>query len=182
VHNPYLIGSSVYLRPLEREDARILTQWFNDPEVTDTLRTYRPMTVPFEEAFIRRIAKSSTDVGLAIMVREGDRFIGVCGLSEVDIRNRHAAFGINIGDKEAWGKGYGTEATKLLLRHAFLTLNLNRIWLEVYEYNPRALHVYEKLGFVIEGRLRQDMFRAGRYWDTIIMGILRQEWQDRQQT
>ena len=108
-------------------------------------------------------------------VRETDNLIGMTGLHHIDARNRHASFGITIGDKQLWGKGHGTKATGLMIRHAFRTLNLNRLWLHVYEYNPRAIRVYEKLGFRIEGRLRQDMFRDGRYWDTLVMGVLREE-------
>ena len=79
-------------------------------------------------------------------------------------------------DKGSWGQGYGTEATRLVVQHAFATLNLNRVWLEVYEYNPRGLRAYEKVGFRKEGVKRQDNYRAGRYWDTIVMAILREEW------
>jgi RimJ/RimL family protein N-acetyltransferase len=150
--------------------------WFNDPEVNHFLRTCGPMTVAAEEEFIRRRAESATDVALGIVSRADDRLVGVTGLHQFDPRARHACFGISVGDKAAWGKGYGSEATRLLLAHAFETLNLNRVWLEVYEYNHRGIHVYEKLGFRLEGRLRQHTFRAGRYWDTLVMGILREEW------
>jgi diamine N-acetyltransferase len=82
----------------------------------------------------------------------------------------------NLGEKSAWDKGYGTEATRLMVRYAFDTLNLNRVWLHVYEDNEHALHVYPKVGFRIEGRLRQSFFRDGRYWDTLVMAVLREEW------
>jgi RimJ/RimL family protein N-acetyltransferase len=85
-------------------------------------------------------------------------------------------FGIFIGESDARGRGLGTDATALVLRHAFDTLNLNRVWLHVFEDNPGAIHVYEKLGFVREGVLREDNFRGGRYRDTVAMGILRADW------
>ena len=94
----------------------------------------------------------------------------------VDLRNRHAALGLLVGDRASWGQGYGTEATRLLVRDAFETWNLNRVWLHVYEFNERALHIYQKVGFRTEGRLRQETFRAGHYWDTLVMGLLREEW------
>jgi RimJ/RimL family protein N-acetyltransferase len=177
MHNPFLIGPTVYLRPLEREDARPLVAWLNDPEVSRFLRAYRPLTLAAEEEFLRRLSESDKDLALAIMTRAAGQFIGVTGLHDVDPRNRHAQLGIALGDKDAWGRGYGTEATRLLVRHAFDTLNLNRVWLHVYEYNPRALRVYEKAGFRTEGRLRQDTFRDGRYWDTFVLAVLRHEWQ-----
>jgi ribosomal-protein-alanine N-acetyltransferase len=176
MHNPFLIGPTVYLRPLEREDVATLVAWFNDPEVTHFLQRYRPMTRLEEEAYLERLAHSDSDLALGIAVCATDRLIGTTGLHHFDNRNRQAMFGISIGDKNAWGQGYGKEATRLMVQHAFQTLNLNRVWLHVYEYNERAIHLYQKLGFRTEGRLRQDNFRDGRYWDTLVMAVLREEW------
>jgi RimJ/RimL family protein N-acetyltransferase len=176
VQNPFLIGSTLYLRPLEKADAPTIATWLNDPEVTRYLRRFHPVSLAAEEAFLQRLSESESDIGLGMVTREGERFIGVTGLHQVDYRNRNAAFGITVGDKSAWSKGYGTEAARLLVAHAFQTLNLHRVWLHVYENNPRGQRAYEKAGFRIEGRLRQDNFREGRYWDTIVMGILREEW------
>ena len=78
-----------------------------------------------------------------------------------------------IGGKDCWGRGYGTDAIRALLRFAFREMNLNRVWLTTGENNPRALACYRKCGFREEGRLRQDRYLEGRYWDTILMGILR---------
>lgn len=175
MRNPYLIGAHVYLRPVEADEATRIVPWFNDPEVSRFLRRYRPLSVTEEVEFLQKLRGSDTELVLGIALRETDDLIGTIGLNNIDARNRHAAFGIGIGDKQYWGKGYGTEATGLIIRHAFQTLNLNRLWLHVYEFNTRALRVYEKLGFQIEGRLRQDAFRDGRYWDTIVMGVLREE-------
>ncbi len=177
MHCPFLIGSSIYLRPLEPADARTIVPWLNDPEVTRHLRRFQPMTLAAEEEFLRRVSESPTDLVLGIALRADDRLVGVTGLTGVDPRNRHAQFGIFIGDKSEWGKGHGTEATRLMVRHAFDTLNLHRVWLYVYEYNERGLRLYEKTGFRTEGRLRQDTFRDGRYWDTLVMAVLREEWE-----
>lgn len=177
--NPFLIGTKVYLRPLEREDAPTVAPWFNDPEVRRTLLRQRPISLRAEEEFIARANQTDDDLVLGIVVRETDRLIGGAGLHRIDWRNRHACFGIGIGVRDEWDRGYGTEATRLLVGHALETLNLNRVWLEVYEDNPRALRAYEKVGFRREGLLRQDSYRAGRYWDTILMAILREEWPSR---
>jgi RimJ/RimL family protein N-acetyltransferase len=176
VQNPFLIGSKVYLRPLDLADAPILTRWLNDPEVTKYLLMYRPLTLFAEEAHLRKISESEHDIVLCIMARDPEQFIGVTGLHQLDVRNRHVQFGIVVGEKSAWDKGYGTEATRLMVRYAFETLNLNRVSLRVYEYNERAVRVYEKVGFRVEGRLRQETFRDGRYWDTSLMAVLREEW------
>ena len=173
---PFLIGPTTYLRPLEKGDAPVITPWFNDAEVTRFLLRVRPMSVAAEEAFIAGVNADPMEMILGVVVRETDRLIGTTALHKTDIRNRHTMFGIVLGDKAAWGKGYGTEVTRLMVRYAFETLNLNRVSLHVFENNPRGVRAYEKAGFRIEGRLRQDCFREGRYWDTIVMGILREEW------
>lgn len=176
MQNPFLIGTLVYLRPLERLDAAILLPWINDQEVTRTLRVHRPLNLTAEEDFINHLCTQSDTVALGIALRADDRLVGMCSLNQIDSKNRHAQFGIIIGDKNAWGKGHGTEATRLIVDYGFATLNLHRIWLHVYEYNPRAIHTYEKLGFRYEGVLRQENFREGRYWDTHVMAVLREEW------
>ena len=84
--------------------------------------------------------------------------------------------GLSIGERENWDKGYGTEMVNLLLRFAFTEVNLRRVTLTVFEYNPRAVRVYEKVGFRHEGRERKSLNREGRRWDMIFMGILREEW------
>jgi len=173
---PYLIGERIYLRPLERADAPVVQPWINDPDIRHTIRRYRPINLQTEEEFIAQANADEHSLVLGIALTDGDRLIGGTGLHDIDYRNRDASFGIIMGVPSEQGKGHGTEATRLIVRHAFETLNLNRVWLQVYEDNLRGIRAYEKAGFRKEGVLRQDVFRAGRYWDTIVMAILREEW------
>jgi len=177
--NPFLIGKLVYLRPLERSDALLLVEWVNDPEVTRTILMFEPKNLQQEEQFIDQ-ANAPDGLGLGIVIKENDKLIGIAGLRPINWRNRHAMFGMLIGDKTEWGKGYATETTALLVRHAFLTLNLNKVWLHVQDNNLPARRAYEKVGFKQEGLLRQDTFREGRYHDCVVMGILREEWNEGQ--
>ena len=179
MQTPFLIGSQIYLRPLSLADAPVLTAWLNDPEVTRHLRVHRPLMLLAEEAFLRKLSENEQDMVLGIVVRETDQFIGITGFRRLDSRSRHIEFGITVGEKTAWGKGHGSEATRLMLRYAFETLNLHRVWLHVYEFNERAIRVYERLGFVHEGILREDCYRDGRYWNTVTMAMLRSDWEAR---
>jgi RimJ/RimL family protein N-acetyltransferase len=179
VNNPFLVADHVYLRPLEISDAATIAPWFNDSDVTRYLLRHQPMSVHSEEDFLRRMPANEEDVVLGIVLRGTDQLIGTAGLHP-GFRCRSARFGIVIGIKEHWGKGIGTTVTRMMLGHAFDTLNMNRVWLHVYEYNPRGVHVYEKIGFQTEGRLRQETYRDGRYWDVIVMGLLRKEWEANQ--
>ena len=174
--NPYLIGEKIYLKPLDLEDAALIGPWANDPEVTRTLSMHRPNTIENEIEFIQRMAKSETDLALGIVRRDDDRMIGVTGLHRIDWRVRQACFGISIGDRSQWDLGLGTEATRLMVRHAFETLNLNRVWLHVNASNPRGERAYEKAGFTREGVLREAAYREGAFIDVITMAILRAGW------
>jgi ribosomal-protein-alanine N-acetyltransferase len=174
--NAFLVGNKIYLRPLERDDAPVIAPWINDPESRRMFRTNKPVNIQNEIDFIDRAGTSEHDLVLAIVLKENDHLIGFTGFHEIDFRNRHCLFGIGIGDVEFQSKGHGTEATRLLVDHAFATMNLNRIQLLVYEYNERAIRVYDRIGFTKEGVLRQENYREGRYWDTWVMSILRDEW------
>src|SRR5574341_454216 len=107
-----------------------------------------------------------------------DELIGEIVLDVVNWTARDAFVGLSIGDRENWGQGYGTEMMRLLLQFAFLEVNLKRVTLTVFEYNPRAIRSYEKVGFRHEGHLRNYLNREGRRWNELYMGILREEWME----
>jgi RimJ/RimL family protein N-acetyltransferase len=112
----------------------------------------------------------------SIRTLEDNKLIGEIGLDVVNWPGRDAFVGLGIGETEYWGKGYGTDVMNVLLRFAFTEINLRRVSLGVFEYNPRAIRSYEKAGFRHEGRLRRLLNREGRRWDNLFMGILREEW------
>lgn len=176
-----IIGHGIRLRAIEREDLPRFVTWLNDPEVRQGLNLVYPLSLAQEERwFEQMLQRPPAEQVLGIEVEVGGvwTLIGTCGLHNVDWINHQAELGIFIGDKAFWNRGYGRRAVSLLLRHAFNTLNLNRVYLRVYETNPRAIHAYEHVGFVHEGRLRQARFQNGRYVDELIMSVLRSEWQD----
>lgn len=105
-----------------------------------------------------------------------DKLLGDIGLSVVNWMSREAFVGLGIGERDFWGRGYGTDVMKVILRYAFTEINLRRVTLSVFEYNPRAVRSYEKAGFVHEGRMRQFLNREGKRWDMLFMAILRDEW------
>jgi RimJ/RimL family protein N-acetyltransferase len=111
-----------------------------------------------------------------IRTLDDDRLIGFIGLDGDIFPHGEAFVGIGIGEREFWSKGYGTDAMKVILRFGFEELNLRRVALDTFEYNPRAIRSYEKAGFVHEGRVRGYLYREGQRWDLIFMGLLRQEW------
>jgi RimJ/RimL family protein N-acetyltransferase len=105
-----------------------------------------------------------------------DRLIGFLGLFGLSWSHGDTWLGIGLGDREYWGKGYGTDAVRVILRYVFTELNLRRVTLGVFAYNSRAIKSYEKAGFKVEGRLRQYIARDGQRSDMVVMGVLREEW------
>ncbi|HOA72351.1 MAG TPA: GNAT family protein [Phycisphaerae bacterium] len=170
-------GQRIYLRPLELEDELLLRKFVNDPANWRFLRNVQPLNGVREREWIESLGKSGTDYVFGITLKQGDRLIGVAGLHQVNWVNRSAVFGINIGDTTQQGRGYGREATQLVLRYAFEELNLNRVELSVYADNWRAIRLYQKVGFVAEGCARQARYSNGRYQDEYRFGILRSEWE-----
>lgn len=115
----------------------------------------------------------------SIRKRDDNAFLGDIDLYVYNWSARDAFVGLGIGEREFWGKGYGTDVMRVILRYGFTEINLNRITLTVFEYNPRAIRSYEKAGFRHEGRLRGALNKEGRRWDILFMGILREEWMER---
>jgi RimJ/RimL family protein N-acetyltransferase len=177
-----LKGERVLLRPIKKADIQLFLKWFNDPEVTQYLSFYFPLTEMAEEKWLQESAtvRAHTDVVLVIEAtnNETSQPIGSIGLSQINLKDREAMFGIAIGEKEYWGKGYGTEAAQLIIRYGFEQLNLHRIFSAAYSFNERSLKVHRKLGFVEEGIRRKAVFKNGQYWDMVEFGILVDEWKD----
>ncbi len=176
-----IFGERIRLRALRRVDLPLFVDWLNDPEVIQGLMVYLPFSIHDEEDWFDQTRKKSPEerpLTIDILTEAGWEPIGNCGLFDIDWRIRSAEFGIMIGAKQHWDKGYGTEALRVLLQHGFDTLNLNRISLQVYETNLRAIRSYEKAGFVHEGKLRQGHYQDGKYVDVFLMSMLRSDRQN----
>ena len=176
-----IYGNRIRLRGIERDDLPIFVRWFNDPDVRENLLMHLPMSLVEEEKWFEGVLNQPAAERPMVIEAKIDGIwtaIGNLGIFTIDPRIRKAEVGIAIGEKRYWNQGYGTEAMKLLLKHGFNTLNLNRISLDVYETNPRAIRAYEKAGFKEEGRLREGHYFNGKYIDIIVMSVLRSEWQD----
>lgn len=166
------------LRAPERIDIPAFLKWMNDPEVTEFLDLEPPMGMEQEEAWFDSLSKSEMDV-FSIDTMDG-KLIGNLGLLKTDWVSRKVMIGIVIGEKEYWGKGYGTDAMITILRYLFEEQNMNRVYLEVDPTNKRAISCYENCGLMKEGLLRQHRWKRGRHRDNVIMSILREDWDLRQ--
>ncbi len=172
-------GELVRLTHIQRDDLPAFMRWFRDDEIQSLIDidVIVPVTDEAEQEFYEHAVRKSDDAFyFSIRTLEGDLLIGNCSLFGINHKNRSAEFGIVIGEKEYWGKGYGSDAARVILRFAFAEANLNRVQLEAFGYNMRAIRSYEKVGFVREGVRQEAVFRAGKYHDVIVMAVLRDGW------
>jgi diamine N-acetyltransferase len=170
--------SRLRLRPLEREDLPRYQELFSEPEIS---LYYGGLGVPESLARLQRRFDGeefdTTDRFLHVVIETEGLLIGAMVLrNEENLPSRSATFGIIIGDRAFLDRGYGSEASTLLLDYAFAVLGYHKVNLDLFEYNARARAMYERLGFVLEGRRRENHWSRGRFWDDILMGVTAEEW------
>ncbi len=179
---PLFQGELVRLTAVDPEkDSGAFSRWSRDSEYWRLLASDPPFMFSPQKSkeWLEKTLKEDEQNLFMFMIRrlEDDRLIGEVGLDGVQWNHGDTFIGIGLGEREFWGKGYGTDAMRVILRYAFNELNLHRVSLNVFEYNRRALRSYEKVGFKVEGRARKFLCRDGKRWDLIFMGILREEWE-----
>ena len=169
-----LVGEKVYISPMNMEDAEIYTKWLNNANITQYLSIHNALvSIPGEKDYIENFTKE--EFHMCIVKKENDELIGNIALEHIDYKNGLGELGVFIGEEENCGKGYGTEAIKLLTDYAFKELRLHNIYLRVYDLNDRAQKAYEKCGFKECGRLHEALFRKGKYHDVIFMELINKD-------
>ena len=182
--NDIFTGKLVRLSAFDPEEmSKAFTRWNLNSEYARLLNSaaHRMQSARAAARWMEKEAEEISPAGYYFSIRTlaEDKLIGELGLDVVDWPGRDAFVGLGIGETEYWSKGYGTDVMNVLLRFAFTEINLRRVTLTVFEYNPRAIRSYEKVGFSHEGRLRKVLNKEGRRWDILFMGVLREEWMER---
>lgn len=179
--NDIFRGKLVRLSAFDPEElSKAIPRWYRNSEYFRLLNSSaRPMqsskaAAKWMEEEVGAVSLESYYFSIRTLAE--DKLIGEIGLDVVNWPGRDAFVGLGIGETDYWSRGYGTDVMNVLLRFAFMEINLRRVSLGVFEYNPRAIRSYEKAGFRHEGRLRSLLYREGRRWDNLFMGILREEW------
>lgn len=171
----FLSGKNIYLRPIEPNDVALLHHWANDPQTRGLTGGTRPSTYAAEIEYYQKIQKAEDRVWLAVVIRKSNQIIGETGLLRMFPAWRTTDWSLIIGDKAARGKGYGTEAARLMLDYAFGYLNFHRVAIGVVGFNVGALKFYERLGFQREGIQRDGYYYDHQYHDFVMMSILAHE-------
>jgi len=168
-----LSGDRIRLRAPALEDLPVFARWFADPEVTRYLLRRYPPSPAQEAGWFESMATSEKDLVWAVVLEDGGLVIGVIGLHRIDWQHRHAWIEIVLGERSAWGKGYATEAMRLVTDHAFHELGLEKVLASVYTGNERSIRMAETLGYRQCGLLRRNAFFAGEWHDEWLGEILR---------
>ena len=176
LQNPFIVGERIYLRSLEpAQDNHLYSTWMNDEEIRRYFSIYPTSDTRGKER-LELLYKDGKHIIFGVALNENNRLIGLVGLKDINYINQNAEFYIIIGDRSAWGKGYGTEATKLMIRYGFLELNLNRIQTQSMEDNIGGWSADEKAGFKYEATLREVILRFGKYNNVRVYSLLKSEY------
>src|SRR5437016_2060384 len=176
MQNPFIVGERIYLRPLEpAQDNHLYSTWMNDEEIRQYFSIYPTSDTRGKER-LELLYKDGKHIIFGVALKSDNRLIGLVGLKDINYINQTAEFYVIIGDRTIQGKGYGTEATRLMFRYGFMELNLNRIQTQDMEGNIGGWRADEKAGMKYEGTLRQVILRFGKYHDVRVYSILRSEY------
>ena len=177
MYHPFIIGDKIYLRGLEGTDLEgDYFDWLNDREVTKFLDSgIFPNTVEKMEEYYRGIALSENNVMFAIIEKETDKHIGNIKLGPINWVIRLASLGIMIGDKGCWGKGYASEAIRLVVDYAFKRLNLHKVTAGIAAIHEASVKAFQKAGFVVEGTAKSQFFLDGEYCDSLYLGVTKDD-------
>ncbi len=161
---------------IEERDAKATLPWINDAEVTRTLGRDSIMTLESQQAWIKALYTRHNDCTFGIWLRHEEKLIGTTGLHAINRQSGFATFGLLIGDKAEWHKGYATEAVMQVLHYAFTRAALRKVVLDVLSHNPYGKRAYETCGFREIGHYKRHDFRNGEYRDRIVMEVFCEEW------
>ena len=174
LHTP---NKKIFLSPVEEENIEQLRQWRNRPDLRQYFREYKEISkISQLKWFTKHVNEDPNEINFEIHDYESNKLIGHCVLSQIKWTNRTSEFGIYIGDDSFLGKGYGKDALETLIKYGFEEICLNRIWAEVYSINENALNLYKKVGFEVEGILKQHVYKNGKFIDSFLIGLLKEKW------
>ncbi len=168
----------IQVREIIEEDVPFINQWRNDPEVMQYLTNqFRFIGLQADRNWFAYYQQHRNEAVRLAILDEGS-LVGTVQLTQIDRMNQQAEYSIMIGEKNHQSKGLGRQATRAILNHAFLDLNLHRIYLTVLPDNERAIRLYESIGFQREGIYRKSLFKNGQFIDVLGMSLLRDEYQN----
>jgi len=177
--NEFLTDGKVVLRSFQREDLSTYRRWWDNPKVTEFMEMgWKPADDTILEATYNEATQTNNNIVMVIVDPETEKPIGTTGLYLINWPGRRAQFRILIGEHDYFGRGFGTAAARLIVKYGFERINLETIYLGANEENVRAIRSYEKAGFIHEGVQRNFVYNNGRYYNSVMMSILRGDYDE----
>lgn len=175
-----LYGKITGLRALEREDLKLLRDWRNNPTFRRNFREHRELNLTNQESWFNRTTSNPNDFMFLIESLDKHEPLGACGLLYTNWLIRSSDFSFYIGHDNLYiDQNYAFDAARTLIKYAFNDLNLNKIWMELYEFDTLKIDFFvQKFGFKVDGKLRQNAFTDGRYWDSHIISLLKEDYSE----
>lgn len=181
MQSPFLVGKNVYLRPHVESDLPRWTEWFNDAEVTRYItHGYVPNTIELQRQRFESQGGNPSSLFLAIVAKSPEQLVGTLSLTSIQLIHRNAEISILLGERSSWGKGFAKEALSLLIEHAFLKLNLHKLFAGAIECNVTSVKLFEGLGFSREATLKEHFFHEGKFHSGIRFSLFQDQWKQRQ--
>lgn len=174
-----ICGEKVLLKSVEPNDLEQLRAWRNLPEYRKHFREYREISTQMQQRWYENsVVNDNKTLMFAVRDRKTDVLLGCCGLCYINWVGRHADLSLYIGKDECYidDEGLAEESCVLLFNYAFGELGLNKVWTELYEFDDKKISLYSNLGMTIDGRWRKQYFYEGKWWDSLLLEILAEEW------
>lgn len=172
-----LVDSELVLRPLKESDSELLFLWRNQLEYIKNTKSFRlPKHEGLEREWVNHMMLEKSNSTVFFIITADEASIGLVQLSNIDWISRNAYFGIALCDDSAKSKGYGRRVTKLVLDYAFNELNLHKISVEILDFNLSSIHLFESIGFIKEGVMREHYFWSNTYHDVNLYGLLKEDY------
>jgi len=182
MRTPFLVGETIYLRPLEPDDGPDAARWFRETEIGGRFGSGLPMSEEAGLRYMEGLARDERQVGMAVARRADDKLVAAIRLHSLRPQRRSGGYRLALDPAARGAETIAVEATRLVLAYVFETLNLNRLWLHGLAADQAVRKRFAKLGFTEEGVLRQEAWCDGRYQDVVVMAMLREEWDRRART
>ena len=172
----------IYLRLFDEKDVPLRVKWMNDPEIREMLNAPYPVSEQSTKKWLASVLEDSARIDFAICMKETDCVIGYTGFRNIDLINNKAESYTGLGETKYWGKGYAKESKIAALSYIFKKYNLNKVYALIWSKHTRSIEMNKRIGYRVDGVLREDLYSNGEYRDMVIMSLLRDEFLKRTDT
>jgi len=165
-----LIGEKTIIRAMNLDDIKYLLEWREDPEISFFLGKELPISIEMQKRWYEKTLNDNSKKKFIIETND-HKVIGMLGIMDIDLKNRHCECGITIGVKEYWGQGFAVDTLKVIITFLFKEWNMNRIYAKIFEYNEKSMNLFKSLDFQVDGKMKDFIYTDGKFYDMFVLSI-----------